>query len=800
MARSLTGVEQEFGELATQTVVYSSVVDQESRTMAGRLRAVREAADRMGDSLASRFSRVAAGLSGMNLHGEQLGALGGRIGGIALSFGKVAAAIGAAVPVAGGLVGLVAQMAPAAGVAVTAFLALQLATKAFKLGMVGVGDAVKAAMDPSDPAAFEEALKKLAPSAQAFAREVRTLQPAFKDLQQGVQQRMFNGLDVVLRDMGKSTLPILKQQLNEAGTSLNFMAKGVGESAIELSKNGTLGRALSGANEGLANLTQVPGQFVTALTQVGAASISQKITKAFESGAMERAIDQAIVVIKQLGEVAGNVFRIIGSIFSAAQASGGGMIGVLQQITRSLATAFASPAVQEGLRAIFTTMATLASTVGPLLVMALQAIAPVFTALGPPIQRLIGMLGKALEPIIKALGPVLEAAAVAVGALLDAISPLLPVIGSLIGQLLPALTPLLTLIAGIFKALAPMVAQFAQILMSALSPILAALIPVIQPIVDALMVLVEAVFPILSAQAAAFAPIIAQVAAMFAELLVALAPVIAQLIVLVAQVLSQLTPALTMVIGFVSRLAGIFANELGTVIRTVVVPAFQMISALLSGDFRGAWEAAKRMVSGIIDTWIRTFRDLPARAFEALGGLGSALWSRMQEAGGRLVSSARQKLDEAIAWIRGLGGRARDALGDLGGLLWNAGSRLISGFIDGIRSAFGRVRSTLSTLTGMLPDWKGPAAVDAKILRPAGRLLMQGFQRGIQDETPSLQQQLGGLTGALPGMALAGAGGMTASTGPGRLIVEVTGPDEVKSFIRRIVQVDGRGSVQTAFG
>lgn len=817
MERALRGVGDEMGEVARQTVIYSSVVDAESRTMAARFRAVRDAAERMGDSLASRFGRVVAGLRSINIDGDRLGKIGGALGGIAMSVGGIAAKVGVAVPAVAGLVGMLAQVAPAAGVAVSAFIALQLATKTFKLGMVGVGDAVKAAMDPSNPAAFEEAIAKLAPNAKAFAREVKTLAPQFKALQQDVQQKMFEGLDKVLRDMGKSTLPVLRQSLGETAVSLNLMGKSVGEAVIGLSKSGVLGEALDGANTGLANLTQAPGQFLTALTQVAAASgptfgkmtdglasgidsISQKLTHAFESGAMEGAINQAVSILGQLGTVAGNVFSILGSVFSAAQSSGGGMIGVLQQITGSLAEAFASPGVQAGLKAIFETMSMVASTVGPLLVTALGAIAPVFTALGPPIQTLVGALGEALGPVIKALGPVLEAAAQAVGSLLTAFAPLLPVIGSLVAQLLPALTPILTVIGNVFKLMAPLVAQLAGVLMSALAPILAALVPVLEPILAAFMTLVEAILPIITAQITTFAPIIAQLAGIFAQLMVALAPVIAALVMLVANVLTSLMPVVTPIIEGIGFLAGLLADGLGAVITGIVVPALQILTSLLSGDFSGAWEAAKTLVKNVIDSFIQFFRDLPARAAVVLAMLAPVIKGKITEAGNSMADAIRTKIAEFLGQIRAIPGQAASALGNLGSLLWDAGSRLIRGFIDGVKSQIGQIRSTLSGITGMIPDWKGPPETDAKLLTPAGISLIDGFRRGISAATPGLQAQLGGLTGALPGMVPGAMGGAAAGAGGGRLIVEVSGPQEFKGIIRRIVQVDGRGNVQTAFG
>lgn len=783
----------------------------------GRLRRLDGTFASLSERIEAGFERADGSSRRFGFSLGRLGGLAGGLGGIVAPVAKIAAALGTAVPLAAGLVGLIGQIAPAAGLAVAGLFTMVLATQTLKIGMKGVGDAVSAALDPSDPEAFAEAIKNLAPSAQAFAKGVRALQPQLKELQQGVQEQLFYKFDGVLKELGKHTLPVLHEKMEDAASSLNLMGRGIGNAVVGLSMSGTLGKALTGATSGLYNLAAVPSQIVVALTQVGAAAapafgrlteaagagadrLSERFSKAFESGGVQRAIEQAIALARQFGAVLGNVGSIIGSLFGAAQATGAGFLGTLQTITGALADAFASPAVQAGLKAIFSTMSTLAQTVGPLLTTALQAVAPVFVALGPPVQRLVSALGAALQPVVVALGPVLETAATAVGVLVDAALPLLPVISGLAVGLLSGLTPVLHLTVDLFRQLTPVIKLAAGILQSTLAPILAVLPAVLTPIVESLSVLASAVLPLVSEQAASFAPVLAQLAGIVAELLVALAPVITQLILLAAKVLTDLTPMLITVMGWVSKLAGAFAGELGRVINTVVLPALQAIVLLLQGDFSGAWAAAKVMVQGAVDSFVRLLVELPGRAGAALASLAPVLWGRIQEAGGRFNEGVRQKRDEAIARIREIPSQAAGALGDLGGILWNAGASLIRGLVDGIKSKIGSIRSTLSGVTGMLPDWKGPAAVDAKILRPAGRLLMQGFQRGITDETPSLQAQLGGLTGALPGMALGSAsGGLSAGSGTTRVVVELAGPQEMRALIRGIVQKTG-GTVETVFG
>ncbi|MFD9519320.1 hypothetical protein [Streptomyces sp. NPDC059979] len=805
----------------------------------GRLRRLDGTFATMGERISMGFADAEEGGRRFGVSLSGLTGVLGSIGGAAVNVGKLAAMFGAAAPAAAGLAAGIAQIGPAAGVAATGLVAVQLATKTLKLGMQGVKEATSAALDPSDPEAYAKALEKLSPSARSFVGEIRTLQPQLKALQQGVQERMFQGLDGILREMGKTTLPVLKNGLLNTAGALNLMGKNIGNTAIGMSTSGVLGQAISGANTGLFNLSRIPSQLVLGFGQIAAAGapafgrltaaagkgadgISEAISKAFESGGITRAIDQALVVLRQLGAIAGNVFSIVGSIFSAAQANGGGFLGTLQQITASLATAFSSPAVQSGLQAIFQTMATLASTIGPLLGQALGALAPVFTALGPPVQRLIETLGAALGPIITALGPVLEAAAVAVGSLLDAVGPLIPVFASLIVGLLPALTPILTMIGNVFKMMAPLIAQVAGVLMSALAPILAALVPVLEPILAAFMTLTSAILPILSSLITSIAPVIAQLAGIFAQLMVALAPVIAQLILLVADILTKFTPILIPIIETVAKLASIFADELGKVIETVVIPAFEMITNLLSGNFSGAWDAAKRMVSGVIDSWIRIFKELPGKAGEALSGLGAAVWAKVSEAGGRMLSSIKEKVSEVVAKIRELPGMAKDALGNLGSLLYNSGATLVRGFIDGIKSMLGNVKDGAKVIVNAArnffpfsPAKEGPFAGRGWTLF-SGQALAQGFAEGISSRTDAVGRSVGQMLQAAQSVAgdaqlstlshhpmslgSVSSMGTAGAPPPQRLIIEVTGPDEVKAFIRKMVQIDGRGSVQTAFG
>lgn len=678
------------------------------------------------------------------LHGllGRLSSMGASAGkSIGLGFAKAGASIGAAVPLVANIVSTLANVAPAAGVAVTGLIGVQLTSGAVKLAAVGMDDALSAALDPSKSEEFNKALEKLAPNAQAFAKEVQSLAPELHEVQQTIQNKAFAGLDGVLGKLAAKTLPILRRGLDDSAGSVNLMAKGVGGAALSLSESGTLGKAVNGATKGMRNLVRVPGQVVTAVGQVGAAAapafakltagagsvadrVAARLSKSFSSGGMEKAINTAVHLLGQLGDVAGNVFSVIGSVFSAAQANGGGFIGTLQQITGALATAFASPAVQAGLKALFSTMAVVAKTVAPLLVQALGAIAPVLTQLGPPIQTLVTTLGAALGPIIGALGPVLEAAAGAIGAIVVAAAPLLTVVGQLITSLLPVLLPLFEALRQVFTDIAPVIQTLADALLGALAPILAQLPAFIQPFADILVQLTQALLPVLATLFVQLAPTLATLGASFGQLFAALGPVIAAFGKIVVVLLQALMPIIQPLVGLIAGLASVLANILAGTITKVLVPVLKFVAKLLTGDFSGAWQMAKDAVSRAA-SWI----------------------SEKSKAIGTAISHG---VDTAVDWLKRLPGRALAVLSNLGDTLAAAGRELMAGFVRGIVSKIGDVKSTLQGVTSKLTDWKGPKAKDAKILTPAGRLLIEGFIKGIDGTTARLRERLESITKALP--------------------------------------------------
>lgn len=661
-----------------------------------------------------------------------LGALDPVLARVSLGIGALGAAAGSAVPLLAGVVTSLQNIAPAGAVAVTAMLAVRQASAAIQLGMIGVQDAVTAAFDVSAEGAaeFEEALERLSPSAREFALTVRELAPAFTEFQQSIQEELLFGFSDALTALSTSVFPVLQTNLTATATTLNDMALNAAQAASELAADGTLGQAMAGANAGLSNLSLLPAQVVTALTQLatagapafdrltqaaaGAATqIFERLGAAFESGALQDAVNTAIDAIGQLGTIAGNVFGALGNILGAAGAGGADTFAVLTQITQALEDATATEGFQEAMGALVETMGVLATTVGPLLGQALAAIGPVFTALAGPAQTLVTSLGAGLSPVIGALGPVLESTAVAVGALVTSLSPLFLVVGDLIASLLPPLVPLIDVIGQLFVELSPVIAQLGQTIAAVLAPVIASLPALLTPFVTLIRQVSAAVLPLAAQLLTAMTPALVSMGEAVAALAVAVAPLLVLISGLAARILTRLTPLLVPLIALIGRLAAVFAGTLAAAITNVVVPAIRIITSLFRLDFAAAGRAVADVVLGLGRTFRTTFNNIRTAVTDTIVSV--------------------------VQILRDLGPRALRALGNLGSTLLGSGRALIQGFIDGMRDRLDDVRSAASALVGAAGDFfPGSPAKEGRFSGRgwtlySGQATADAFAEGLRD-------------------------------------------------------------------
>ncbi|GGW41380.1 hypothetical protein [Streptomyces xantholiticus] len=662
---------------------------------------------------------LAAGIREGTQEGRRFGFELGRIAsagrgllGAVSSLGRMAVLLGAAVPVAAGLVAALSQIAPAAAVGVSALVALQLASNTLKIAMVGVGDAVKAALDPEGAEAYAEAIKKLSPEARKFTDSLRAMAPELDKLRKAVQDRVFAGLNKEMERTAKSVAPALKRALLSTGDTLNRMAKGAGAAARDLGDKGVLGRALDSATKSLENMEKVPGRVVTSLGLLASASgpsleriakkadevsarITDSLTDSFESGRLERAIDGAIDALAQMGRIVRNIFGGLKNIIGGVTDETGSLFSILERVSEAFERLTASEEFQSILRELSKTAGDLVDNVLPLLKEAFIQLAPVIRELGPPIRDFINKIGPELLPLMRELGPIL---------------------------------------------------------------------------VDLAVILREQMpFAIKLATAA--------------------------------------IQTLTFVLGIVRW-----------VLHNLVVPALRLVSQILNSKYVEAIAAASRETSAKIGVMARRFEEFRSSvsgvvrvaALKIAGFVGSVAGF------GRRVAGT---VGNMIGMFQRIPGELRRAFGGLGSMLWNSGRALIGGFIGGILSRISEVASAASRVVAAArsyfpfsPAKKGPFSGTGWTLY-SGRAISEALAAGIRSREGVVSSAVSGLmAGAhsgipdvgsgVPGWAQAAQfrGVPQAGGGVTTVRIEVSGPDEVKRLIRKIVKVDGRGSVQTAFG
>ncbi|MGW3305880.1 transglycosylase SLT domain-containing protein [Streptomyces sp. NPDC001073] len=575
---------------------------------------------------------------------------------------------------------------------------------------------------------LNDALSKLSPNARGFVDSVRGLKPAWDAMQLGVQDRLFAGIGGRLTDVGTRVIPILRGGLEGTAGVLNRMGKGALDAVNNLAKTGLLKKVLDGATDSLKPLEKAPGQIVGAFGQIAVAAqpafqkittglggaitkVTDKLGAAFESGAMEKAIDQAVSLLGDLMDVGKNVFSILGDIFMAGADTGGGTIGMLKTITAEISKITSSPEVQAGLKALFSVMGTLATTVAPLLGTALKFVGQIFEKLGPPVETLVKALGKALKPVIDALGPVLVILADALGKILVAISPLLPVIGELLATALKPLGPVFQIIGGLIEKLAPVVGLLANALGQILTPILEGLGKVLTELVtayaDQFMQILQELLPVIPQ----LIPPLVGVAKSLGDLLLAIAPLLPQILLLTTQLVTALLPALLPLLPPIVQLVDLLVRLASWAIRKFVLPAIQGLVTYVKDmgkklqpfidavkhvtewiHDKFVWLYDKLVGHSVIPDLIKKIRDWFNTGKTWIKAIWNAVWDNTI---GRATSAAKTVGDKVAGFARGV----RDRFGDAKSWVSDRWKGLWSGVSD-------RTTSMRKTVEGKVRDFK----------------------------------------------------------------------------------------------
>ncbi|TGB03305.1 hypothetical protein [Streptomyces sp. MZ04] len=235
---------------------------------------------------------------------------------------------------------------------------------------------------------------------------------------------------------------------------------------------------------------------------------------------------------------------------------------------------------------------------------------------------------------------------------------------------------------------------------------------------------------------------------------------------------------------------------------------FGSLPGKLGDWFGGAKDAAVGKITELT-SWLS---GLPGRTASALSGLPGSLRASASRGFQAFRTAAGQKASDFIAWVRGMPRRIANGIGSLGSLLTGKGRDVVRGLWNGIKAMGSWIKNKLiswakAMIPGPIADALGINSPSRVMAQEIGQWIPAGVVDGIEAGQGAVDRSMRNLVSTpTPGQATAAAwSAHTASPAGGadggRIVLDITGADgEFKRLIRRMVRVDGRGSVQTAFG
>lgn len=718
------------------------------------------------DRIKSSITNAVAGLSTLGRGAVGVTALAGAAGGGAAALAGLASAAAGALPI---IAGLAATIGTASGalLALPGAAALGLtATSTLRVGLIGVGDAMKAVAE-GDATKLAEALQDLAPNAQQFVRQLNSLKPAFDQLRLDVQNTLFAGLADRLKTLSASILPTVQTGMTSVAGVLNgqlragFAELSSANSRIRLDAifhNGR--RALDGLTVAVQPLIQAlldvsaVGSAVVADLSAGfggfVADLSDRLSELVASGQFRQIIDDGLATLAQLGAAASDVFGIVSGIFNAAGAAGGG--GGLFTLLDQLNETVNSIAGQQALSAIFTELSRVGAALAPVLLAVAEGLGPVArgvaniaTAFGPVLTGLAQQLG----PALASLAPAIISLAPAVAALGGALQPLADIISGLVTSAAPGITRFIEGLVEGLKALAPAAgpvgralgdllaaaapllevvgAQLANVLTvvaTALSTVAREAQPLIEVWGDALAGAARELLPPLLQLAEGVLPLAARLGAEMAEGFRPLVPVIVELARQFAGQLSQMLPQFVEVLQELVPVVSQVAQSLGEYLLTAIESIMPHLPALVQGGLDlvlallGLYTAVAPLIPVVVEVATALAGLLVKSGVLQAGLLVLTTAVKAVAVGARFLTEGIKVVGSAFGTVTGAAGKLASAIGEK-----------VKGAVDAVKGVGKKIKDGVGDL--------------GRTLFSAGAAVISGLISGIESKLGPLGTALG---------------------------------------------------------
>ncbi len=497
-------------------------------------------------------------------------------------------------------------------------------------------------------------------------------------------------------------------------------------------------------------------------------------------------------VLPQVGNIIGTAVGAIASALNQPAVTDGihAVFDGMQDAVNALAPAMAP--LGAALGTMLSLVGSFLSMLGPLIAAVLTPLSEAFSALAPAIEPLIGLLGEALGGVVAALAPLIMAVVTALTPLIEALvaglAPIIPIIVETLATMSAALQPIIEILMQILTAailpLIPVIQSLAAEFLPKIGEAFTAVMEALKPFLDALLAIVDFLMPVL-------APAIEFIASLFLDSLVMALQGVADVLTGVKDVFVGVWNFL---VGFFKTIIGVFVGlitgdwgmaldglkQMWSGVKSFLSGLWDTIKGLfmvflnigilgtgkkLLASIKGLWDNSWNAVkTAAVNIWNATktnfanfmtaLKNAPGAALQAIIKFFADTWSKIKSEAGTAWEAVKtvfsQKVKDCVNFVKDLPKNIKQIFSDAKSLLVDAGKKIITGLIDGLKSMFSSVKSTLGGLTDKLTDWKGPAPKDARLLYDAGRLIISGLIKGLESQYDKVKQSLQDLTAKIP--------------------------------------------------
>jgi phage-related protein len=182
-----------------------------------------------------------------------------------------------------------------------------------------------------------------------------------------------------------------------------------------------------------------------------------------------------------------------------------------------------------------------------------------------------------------------------------------------------------------------------------------------------------------------------------------------------------------------------------TVINTtldVIKGVLKIFADLVTGQWGKLWGDVKSLFTSVWNDISGFFKSVLGTIKSTVVGAVSSIFGGFEKGIKDAISGVTKALSDVYNGIVGF-------FKDAGTWLYDIGKSILTGLINGAKSALGDVKSFFGGIGHDIVSWKGPPSYDAVMLTDNGQLIMQGLMKGFQAEVPALHAQLGSITASI---------------------------------------------------